>query len=658
MVPGHGAWRRIGGDRSASQHLSPLLDTSTWRLQTWTAAARTHRRARIPSLPLPRDTQAPEARARPAPAPRGCRAGQRRASLPRSFLLPVPLPPAASHTCWPSSPPSPAPTSQNRQAPTSRRRHLSRIAFPGPRALPRARCPPAAMSCPIAKSRSLVALLQQLGHLGQPPRPVASAACAPPRPREVPLCPPVEPGEAQNAAALPGPTNWPLLGSLLEILWKGGLKKQHDTLAEYHKKYGKIFRMKLGSFDSVHLGSPCLLEALYRTESAHPQRLEIKPWKAYRDYREEGYGLLILEGEDWQRVRSAFQKKLMKPVEIMKLDNKINEVLADFMGRIDELCDERGRIEDLYSELNKWSFESICLVLYEKRFGLLRKNVGDEALNFIMAIKTMMSTFGRMMVTPVELHKSLNTKVWQAHTLAWDTIFKSVKSCIDNRLEKYSEQPSTDFLCDIYHHNQLSKKELYAAVTELQLAAVETTANSLMWILYNLSRNPHVQQKLLKEIQRVLPENQMPRAEDLRNMPYLKACLKESMRLTPSVPFTTRTLDKETVLGEYALPKGTVLMLNTQVLGSNEENFKDSSQFRPERWLQEKKKINPFAHLPFGIGKRMCIGRRLAELQLHLALCWIIRKYDIVATDHEPVEMLHLGILVPSRELPIAFRQR
>ncbi|XP_054429336.1 1,25-dihydroxyvitamin D(3) 24-hydroxylase, mitochondrial isoform X2 [Pteronotus mesoamericanus] len=448
------------------------------------------------------------------------------------------------------------------------------------------------MSSRLSKSSSLVAFLQQLRSLGQPPRPMTSTACAPPRPREVPLCPLAERGEAQNAAALPGPTNWPLLGSLLEILWKGGLKKQHDTLAEYHKKYGKIFRMKLGSFDSVHLGSPCLLEALYRTESAYPQRLEIKPWKAYRDYRQEGYGLLILEGKDWQRVRNAFQKKLMKPVEIMKLDNKINEVLADFMGRMDELCNERGHIEDLYSELNKWSFESICLVLYEKRFGLLRKDAGDEALEFIKAIKTMMSTFGRMMVTPVELHKSLNTKVWQAHTLAWDTIFKSVKSCINQRLEKHSEQPSMDFLCDIYHRNQLSKKELYAAVTELQLAAVETTANSLMWILYNLSRNPHVQQKLLKEIQSVLPENQMPRAQDLRNMPYLKACLKESMRLTPSVPFTTRTLDKATVLGEYALPKG------------------------------------------------------------------IVRKYDIVATDHKPVEMLHLGILVPSRELPIAFCQR
>ncbi|KAM5178740.1 1,25-dihydroxyvitamin D(3) 24-hydroxylase, mitochondrial isoform 2-T2 [Callospermophilus lateralis] len=448
------------------------------------------------------------------------------------------------------------------------------------------------MSSLIGMSRSLVAFEQGLRNLGQPPRRMTSRACAPGPPREVPLCPLMPRGETQNADTLPGPTNWPLLGSLLEILWKGGLKKQHDTLVEYHKKYGKIFRMKLGSFDSVHLGSPCLLEALYRTESAYPQRLEIKPWKAYRDYRKEGYGLLILEGEDWQRVRSAFQKKLMKPVEIMKLDNKINEVLADFMGRIDELCDERGCMEDLYRELNKWSFESICLVLYEKRFGLLQKNSREDALNFIAAIKTMMSTFGRMMVTPVELHRSLNTKVWQAHTLAWDTIFKSVKSCVNSRLEKYSQQPGADFLCDIYQHSQLSRKELYAAVTELQLAAVETTANSLMWILYNLSRNPQVQQKLLKEIQSVLPENQTPRAGDLQNMPYLKACLKESMRLTPSVPFTTRTLDKATVLGEYVLPKG------------------------------------------------------------------IVRKYDIVATDKEPVEMLHLGILVPSRQLPIAFRQR
>lgn len=86
------------------------------------------------------------------------------------------------------------------------------------------------MSSLIGKSRSLAAFLQGLRSLGQPPRPVTSRARASPPPREVPLCPLMPRGETQNADTLPGPTNWPLLGSLLEILWKGGLKKQHDTL--------------------------------------------------------------------------------------------------------------------------------------------------------------------------------------------------------------------------------------------------------------------------------------------------------------------------------------------------------------------------------------------------------------------------------------------
>lgn len=76
MVPGHGAWRGIGGNRRAQQHLSALLDTSTSRLQTWKSASQIHRRTRIPSLPLSRDTQVPKVTppalgvsAWPAPAP-------------------------------------------------------------------------------------------------------------------------------------------------------------------------------------------------------------------------------------------------------------------------------------------------------------------------------------------------------------------------------------------------------------------------------------------------------------------------------------------------------------------------------------------------------------------------------------------------------------
>ncbi|XP_056404656.1 1,25-dihydroxyvitamin D(3) 24-hydroxylase, mitochondrial isoform X3 [Hyla sarda] len=359
--------------------------------------------------------------------------------------------------------------------------------------------------------------------------------------------------------------------------------------------------------------------------------------------------------KDWQRVRSAFQQKLMKPTEVGKLDTKINEVMEDFIQRLDSVCTQEGRIADLYCELNKWSLESICLVLYEKRFGFLQPSLGEEALDFITAIKTMMSTFGLMMVTPVELHKSLNTKIWKDHTQAWDSIFRTAKCHIDRRL---TSKDNEDFLCTIYKDSKLSKKEMYATITEMLIGAVETTANSLLWAIFNISRHPNIQKKLYDEIQSILSPEQVPTAEDIRNMPYLKACLKESMRISPSVPFTTRTLDKETVLGEYVLPKGTVLTINSHVLGFNEECFDDWKEFRPERWLQDKNTINPFAYVPFGIGRRMCIGRRLAELQLQLSLCWLVRRYNIVATDNKPVETIHSGTLMPNRDLPVAFLRR
>lgn len=66
----------------------------------------------------------------------------------------------------------------------------------------------------------------------------------------------------------------------------------------------------------------------------------------------------------------------------------------------------------------------------------------------------------------------------------------------------------------------------------------------------------------------------------------------------------------------------TVLVINSHALGCNEEYFNGWTHFKPERWFQ-KNSIKPFSHVPFGIGKRMCIGRRVAELQLHLALCWV-----------------------------------
>ncbi|MEE6464674.1 hypothetical protein FKM82_006322 [Ascaphus truei] len=367
---------------------------------------------------------------------------------------------------------------------------------------------------------------------------------------------------------------------------------------------------------------------------------------------------VVIEGQEWHAMRKAVQAKLMKPNEVSKMDLKINEVIGEFVTYISRICDDKGYIDDLYFELNKWSYETICSVLYNERCGLFQQPCKEDALLFIKSVKKMMKYLGPLMVTSVDLHKKFNTIQWQNHTHAWDNIFTTAKSCIDKSLANCPTAKKDDILSTIYSDKLLTEKQLPGLFSELQIGGVETTANSLMWVIFHLSRNSNVQEKLLEEILNTLPSTQSPTAAMLQKMPYLKSCIKESMRLTPTVPFTSRTLEKDTSLGGFLLPRGTIAMINFHAMTWNEDFFPDAREYKPERWLVEKHIINPFANTPFGIGKRMCIGRRLAELQLQLALCWLVHHFQINATDQKPVKAIVSGLMIPTRKMPVSFKKR
>ncbi|XP_073422190.1 1,25-dihydroxyvitamin D(3) 24-hydroxylase, mitochondrial-like [Dendrobates tinctorius] len=458
-------------------------------------------------------------------------------------------------------------------------------------------------------------------------------------------------------SSLPGPIDLPGFGSLLNVIWNGGLQNQHEIMYKYHQKFGGVFKMNLGFFKSVQIGDPVLLESFLRHESIHPKRMEIKPWKMYREYRDEAYGLLTLEGEEWLNMRRIAQTKLMKIKEIARMDVQINEVLKDFIAHVNRVCDEHGKIDDLYFELNKLTYETICSVLYNERCGLLQEACTDDALLFIQSVKKMMHYLGPLIVTSADLHKQFNTKSWKSHTEAWDNIFAAVKTYIDKRLNS-SRGQTDDLLNAIYSEKSLTKKQLSGLFTELQIGGVETTANALLWLILNLSRHDDVQKKILKEIQTVLSPGTFPSADHLQKMPYLKSCIKESMRVTPTVPFTSRTLDEDTNLGGYLIPQGTIAMINFHAMAWSDDYFPDAQLYKPERWMKPRSTVSPFASTPFGIGKRMCIGRRLAELQLQLTLCWILQNFHISNTDTEPVKAIASGMMIPTRKLPVVFKKR
>lgn len=156
------------------------------------------------------------------------------------------------------------------------------------------------------------------------------------------------------------------------------------------------------------------------------------------------------------------------------------------------------------------------------------------------------------------------------------------------------------------------------------------TSAALVSCLYHLSKNPDKQDILREEVLKVLPDRGTQLTTDsLNNMPYLRAVLKEAMRLNPVIAGNARTTGRDVVLGGYQVPKGVEVAMGTLVLQNTEYYFPKSGNFIPERWIKgpenEKYAIvkhpsNSFVFLPFGFGPRSCIGRRFAEMEIFVVL--------------------------------------
>lgn len=150
------------------------------------------------------------------------------------------------------------------------------------------------------------------------------------------------------------------------------------------------------------------------------------------------------------------------------------------------------------------------------------------------------------------------------------------------------------------------------------------TSNTMLSLLYLLAKHPDKQQILRQEIREKLPQKDSKlTAETMKSMPYLRACIKESQRIEPIIPGTMRKVEANIVLGGYQVPKGTYVVMPQVVMCMQEKNFKRPTEFIPERFLKncpypELKLQHPFAFVPLGFGSRMCIGKRIADLELEI----------------------------------------
>ncbi|XP_034268095.1 25-hydroxyvitamin D-1 alpha hydroxylase, mitochondrial [Pantherophis guttatus] len=463
---------------------------------------------------------------------------------------------------------------------------------------------------------------------------------------------------------MPGPS---ALSFFSDLFCKRGLSRLHELQIEGKAKYGPVWKASFGPILTVHVADPSLIEQVLRQEGKHPIRSDLSSWKDYRVCRGHAYGLLTAEGEEWQQIRSILGKHMLKPKEVESYTGTLNEVVSDLIGRLQHQRNshERHVVKNVADEFYKFGLEGISSVLFESRIGCLEPKVPEETEKFISSINTMFVMTLLTMAMPKFLHQ-IFPKPWQKFCESWDYMFEFAKGHIDKRMAEVSEKITQGekvegkYLTYYLAQEKLSMKSIYGNVTELLLAGVDTISSTLSWSLYELSRHSQIQAALHEEITTVMQDSLIPTAADVAQMPLLKAVVKEVLRLYPVIPGNARVIsDRDIHVGDYIIPKKTLITLCHYATSRDEKYFSDPNSFQPERWLQKNASHHPYASIPFGFGKRSCIGRRIAELEVYLALARILMHFEVKPEEEgQIVSPMTRTLLVPEKDINLQFLSR
>jgi len=487
---------------------------------------------------------------------------------------------------------------------------------------------------------------------------------------------------------LPGPISLPIIGTAWTFfvgakgqpLGKRILKVQE----EHANKYGRIFRSQIPGVTIISLSDPADVAKVLRSEPKYPQRLQFPILDYYREKRQKIPGVFFADGSEWYKHRSVLSKRMLRPKEVADYASGFNEIITDFIHRLRTVREPSGsekenEVCELDNELFKWSFESVAEMLFDKRFGCLEPEVNKEAKTFIKAVGDFLHNAIGVGFLPNWFYKIYETQQFKTFFSSFDTMYEYAELFIQRRIRDLEEQqykgqsrdpsePSesdkTGFFEFLLSSGKLTKDDLLASVIDVLFAGVDTTSNTMQWVLYMMAKNPDKQDILRQEVLSVLGDTTLATPTTLAQMPYLKAWVRETLRLYPIISIP-REPTEDIILSGYLIPGGTATVNFLFFgMGRDEEVFENAEAFKPERWLRKKDFVlteaaEAFSSIPFGFGTRMCIGRRIAELELHLLLARIVQQFEIsYPPDAENVECVTRGVTIPDRAMRVKFMDR
>lgn len=422
-----------------------------------------------------------------------------------------------------------------------------------------------------------------------------------------------------------------------------------------------IARFRMGTRRFVSLTNPDYVDhVLYAGRLRYHKSLEYETIRGLM-----GVSLFTDEGESWQAHRTTLNPMFAR----RHLNGLIDLMIEPIESAIQQIDARPGPLRvAMVDEMVQLTLDVVGNALFGRRFGDVARDMAGmvtEGLRFGEALLRLLLVAGpprfavraalRLAFLPVVLPPPF----YGIQRIA-KTLDKAVWELVRDRHENPTDSP--DLLNHLFRAAEdsggLSLRRIRNETMTLMLAGHETTANALSWTWYLLALHPQARDRMLAEVDTVL-RGRRPSVEDVGKLPWTAACFQESMRYFSPAWLIPRVAVEDDSIDGHRIRKGTSVLIPAHLIHHDERWWPNPEEFDPSRFLPGASKDRPRStYLPFGGGKRICIGSSFALMESVLILAMMSQRFVFDLEPGHPVEPETTLTLRPRHGISMIARRR
>ncbi|XP_042009334.1 cytochrome P450 71A8-like [Salvia splendens] len=442
----------------------------------------------------------------------------------------------------------------------------------------------------------------------------------------------------------PSPPKLPIIGNLHQL----GSSLPHRSLHSLAKKHGPLMLLHFGSVPVLIVSSAEFAREIMVT---HDTTFANRP--RFKAMMKLVYGCrdvaFLPYGEYWRRLRSIVVLQLLSNKRVQSYRAIREEEAALIVKKVLETSGNTA--VDLSAMFESFSND----VIGRSAFGG-KLSDSENGKKFLEAMADLMKLLGI-----IDIGDFIAWLGWIGRVNGFDRRLDDTAKRIDLVLESViqermlekkgvkeeSGEHFVDILLDIYNHTTLDvsidRDSLKAIILDVFVGGTDTISTTMEWTMSEILRHPKVMKKLQQEVRGILKQKPEITDDDLQKMHYLKAVIKEAMRLHPPLPLLLpRLASKDVQVKGFDISAGTIVMINAWAIGRDLVSWDKPETFMPERFLNSSIDFKglDFELIPFGGGRRGCPGITLASAGMELLLADLLRKFDWkLANGVEPKDL-------------------